>query len=402
MRSTLLGGLSAQAFMTKYWQKKPLLVRGAFPKFQDPLTPDELAGLAMEEGVRARLVSQIAGKKPWRVETGPFAGERLQRLASRDWSLLVQGVNEHVEAAALLLDEFSFLPGWRLDDLMVSFAPEGGGVGPHVDSYDVFIIQGLGRRQWQVAERFDPSLLAGVDLKIIANFQPEQEWILEPGDMLYLPPGVAHCGVALEPCMNYSVGFRAPFARTLLGSLLNLPDAVLPPDAALYQDPDLRPVAFPGAVDADAVGRLRAMLMPLIDNDEILARWMAAAVTSQDVPYAWVPESGDEATRRVSAKQCARIEAVLHSHQELWRSDAFRYASHKGDDKLFVYVDAEEYALPLSARRAVELLLGSRRHACQKILAALPKAPAARHAVLNFLAVLKSEGAIYTKQTKRR
>lgn len=397
MRSTLLGGLTAEAFTAKYWQKKPLLIRQAFPGFRDVISPDELAGLAMEDGVRARLVTKVRGRKPWLLETGPFRSERLQRLPRQDWSLLVQGVNEYVEAAATLIDEFNFVPAWRLDDLMVSFAPEGGGVGPHVDSYDVFIIQGLGRRRWQIAERFDPALLPGIDLKILKHFVPEQDWILEPGDMIYIPPGVAHCGVALEPCLNYSVGFRAPSAKTLIGSLLNFPDAVLPAADVLYRDPDLHPVAHPGAIGVDAIARLRAMIMPLLTNDELLARWFGAAVTSQEVPYAWVPESGHEATDRIRTRQRAAMETSLREWRELWRSDQFRFASYLGAEKLFVYVNAEEYALPRSARPWVELWLSKRNHPCKQLRAALPKSLAVRHAVLDFLAVMKAEGAIYTK-----
>lgn len=398
MRPTFLGGLTPQSFMAECWQKKPLLVRGAFPDFEDLLTPDELAGLAMEEGVRSRLVTETGGKKPWRLETGPFTDERLRKLPRSRWSLLVQGVNEHLESAALLLDEFRFIPGWRLDDLMVSFAPDEGGVGPHVDSYDVFLLQGLGRRRWQIAESFDPRLTPGLDLKILQRFEAEQEWILEPGDMLYLPPGVAHNGVALEPCMTYSIGFRAPFSRTLVGSLLNLPDAVLPPESALYSDPDLAPVTQPGAVGNDAVARLRSMLQPLLADDELLGRWLGSAVTSQDVPYAWVPESGNEAMRRMTPKRRAVIEAQLLSSRELWRSDQFRFASRVGHGRFYVYVDAEEYGLPPAARRVAEMLLRQRRHDSKLLLAALPKDPEDRAEALAFLATLKAEGALYLKR----
>lgn len=395
--STLLGGLTSSEFLRHYWQKKPLFIRGALPNFRDLLSPDELAGLALEANVSARLVTYRKGKKPWRLEHGPFPAERLQRLPKRNFALLVQGVNQHLESAGRLLDQFNFIPSWRLDDLMVSFAPAGGGVGPHVDSYDVFLIQGMGQRRWEIAEKFDPTLISGVDLKILKNFQPEQSWVLEPGDMLYLPPGVAHNGVALSSCMTYSVGFRAPFARTLLGSLLNLPDQFLPPEDALYSDPDLALVANPSEVADDAVHRLRRMLMPLITNDELLGRWLAAAVTSLEVPYAWVPESGQSTMVKITDKARSHILQRFERSREIWRNDACRFAYRLSQDQLFVYLNAEEFALPIATQKFVELLLLQRVHSAKSILAALPRASVAREAALNLLVVLKREGAIYFK-----
>jgi 50S ribosomal protein L16 3-hydroxylase len=254
----VVGGLTARAFLDRHWQKRPLVVRGAFPDFQDPLDPDELAGLACQPEVESRLVLE-RGRRPWQVVEGPQQERRLRRLPGSHWTLLVQEVDKHVPAVAALRAPFRFLPGWRIDDVMVSFAPEAGTVGPHVDSYDVFLIQGRGRRRWQVASRFDPELRQGLDLRMLRRFQPEQEWVLEPGDLLYVPPGVAHHGVSLEPSLTYSVGFHAP-SRAEVVTRWARHLALDPRGVQRYADPDLRPARHPGELTREAVGRLREMV----------------------------------------------------------------------------------------------------------------------------------------------
>ena len=281
MDRRLLGGLTPAAFLKKHWQKKPLLVRGAFPAFQDPVTPDELGGLALEPGVESRLVFEKGGKRPWELRQGPFKDSALRRLPKSHWTLLVQEVDRLVPAAAAILDRFGFVPGWRCDDLMVSFAPEHGSVGPHVDSYDVFLIQGMGRRRWAIAERFDQRLKKRADLKILAHFAAESEWILEPGVMLYLPPGVAHWGVALEPCLTYSVGFRAPTHAALVHGLLDLPEGVAAKFAteALFTDPGRAPSADPGRLAPADLARLTAIVGAPLKDPDVVARWFLAFTT---------------------------------------------------------------------------------------------------------------------------
>lgn len=212
----LLGGLSAAQFLREYWQKQPLLIRKAMPHWRDPLSPEELAGLACEPGVEARLVLQRAGVGPWSVRHGPFSEADFLTLPETHWTLLVQDAEK--QAPALLgdfLEPFRFIPDWRCDDLMISYAPTDGSVGPHWDQYDVFLLQGKGRRRWQISTQpLQPdNLLPDTELRILCDFTPEQEWLLEPGDMLYLPPRVAHHGVAVEPCLTYSIGWRAPAYR---------------------------------------------------------------------------------------------------------------------------------------------------------------------------------------------
>lgn len=218
---TLLGGLSPNQFMKKHWQKKPLLVRGAVPGFTPLIDRAQLFALAAQDHVESRLVERRSGQ--WKVRSGPLSRRVLPPLARPEWTLLVQGVDLHVDSAHALLAQFRFLPAARLDDLMISYASDAGGVGPHVDSYDVFLLQAQGRRRWRIGRTDDPQLLPDVPLKILANFAHEEEHVLEPGDLLYLPPGWAHDGVAQGECMTYSIGFRAPereeIALDLLGRL---------------------------------------------------------------------------------------------------------------------------------------------------------------------------------------
>ena len=213
-----LGGLSVDQFMRRHWQRKPLLIRQAIPGFEPLLDAQSLAALAADDSVESRLVTRFRGK--WALHHGPFEDDEVPPLSHRNWTLLVQGVDRHLDAAHDLLARFRFVPDARLDDLMISLAGDGGGVGPHVDSYDVFLLQAWGRRRWRIAPPSGGGLVPGLPLKILERFEPREEWVLEPGDMLYLPPGWEHDGIAEGPCMTYSVGFRAPSRREFLAAFL--------------------------------------------------------------------------------------------------------------------------------------------------------------------------------------
>lgn len=263
----LLGGITHSQFLAEYWQKKPLLIRGAIPEFKGLLSPDELAGLACEEDVQSRLVSYLRGK--WKLEHGAFDETRFGKLPKKSWTLLVQGLNHHLPEAAALLKLFDFVPHARLDDLMVSYAPDGGGVGPHFDSYDVFLLQGLGKRLWRVSEQQDLSLVDGAPLRILKNFVTEQEWLLEPGDMLYLPPHAAHWGIAVGDCMTYSIGFRAPSMQELATQFFAYLEEHISV-AGVYADPDLKLQKHPAKISQDMVARVTQALKAI--------QWNAADV----------------------------------------------------------------------------------------------------------------------------
>lgn len=255
----VLGGLDAETFLRRHWQKRPLLVRQAFPGFADPVSPARLARLACREDVDSRLVLVRGGPRPYTVVDGPQDPARLRRLPERDWTLLVHEVDRHVAAAGPLLAAFDFIPRWRRDDLLVSVAAPGGGVGPHVDAYDVFLVQGRGRRRWQVAQGGGRALRRGLDLAVLRRFVPEAEWVLEPGDLLYLPPGLAHHGVALEECLTYSVGFRAPAVADLVAHAARAAARTVGP-GVLYGDPGRRPARDPALLEDEVVRALRALV----------------------------------------------------------------------------------------------------------------------------------------------
>ena len=260
--TALLGGLSPTQFMRRHWQKKPLLIRNAVPGFKPFLTRQQLFAMAADEAVESRLIVHQA--QGWTLKHGPLARTTLPPIKQPRWTLLIQGVDLHVNAAHELLQRFRFVPDARLDDLMISWASEGGGVGPHFDSYDVFLLQASGQRHWRIGRQKDLSLEEGVPLKILSHFEPEEEHLLNPGDMLYLPPRWAHDGVAVgDDCMTYSIGFRVPQRGGLAGELLQrMADEF--EDTTLYRDPaqpaTATPAAMPAALEAFAVDALQRML----------------------------------------------------------------------------------------------------------------------------------------------
>ncbi len=258
MNDDLLGGLDYETFFRDYWQKRPLLVRNALPGFSGLIDPEALFKLSTSEEALSRLVFQQ--DRIWRLEHGPFKRKRFQ-LADLDnaWTLLVQELNHHLHGAEQFLQRFDFIPHARLDDLMVSYAPAGGGVGPHFDSYDVFLIQGMGSRRWQISAQKDLELMDGLPLKILRNFIPEMEWILTPGDLLYLPPHYAHNGIAMDECMTYSVGFRAPSTQEMATQfLVYMQDKLDLPGQ--YQDPDLAWQTHSGEIAEGMITKIAGMI----------------------------------------------------------------------------------------------------------------------------------------------
>src|SRR6202163_1786704 len=271
----LLGGLSASAFLRKYWQKKPLLVRQAVGGFRGLLSRAELFAAAGRDSVESRLVRHTRGR--WTLAQGPFRAADLKRLPARDWTLLVQRVNLHVAAADALLRRFAFIPYARLDDVMVSYAVTGGGVAPHVDSYDVFLLQGEGRRRWQVSSNVsrqrDQTLDPSLPVKTLTRFRPEAEYTLDAGDMLYLPPAYAHDGVAVGTCTTYSIGFRAPSAQELGTAFLDwMRDSIAL--EGRYADPSLAPATEPARIDPSMQKRYSAMLAGVRWGDAIVSRFL--------------------------------------------------------------------------------------------------------------------------------
>ena len=280
----------AARFLRDHWQQRPLVIRNPWTAWANPLDPDELAGLACEEGVDARLV-QLADDG-WKAEHGPLAETRFARLGAAPWTLLVQAVDHHVPDVAALLEAFRFVPNWRIDDVMVSYASDGGGVGPHFDQYDVFLIQGLGTRRWQVGARCDAATaeLPHRDLRLLAEFHPIEEWVLEPGDILYVPPRFAHNGVALgDDCMTYSIGLRAPARSELIADWCDHVTASLSDDDR-YEDPDLTAPDNPGEISSAALARLHAMIAEKLLDRDAFARWFGQHNSTRKYPDVdWSP-----------------------------------------------------------------------------------------------------------------
>jgi 50S ribosomal protein L16 3-hydroxylase len=322
----LLGGLSPRVFMRRHWQKKPLLVRQAVPDVRAPLGPRALFELAASEAVESRLVVQDAAASPaWRLRRGPLPRRALPPLSQPGWTLLVQGLDLHVEAAHALLSMFRFIPKARLDDLMLSWASDGGGVGPHVDSYDVFLLQVDGRRRWRAGPLVDAALRPDLPLKILAHFEPTDDWLLEPGDLLYLPPGWAHDGVAVGECMTASIGFRAPDRNGLASELLaRLADREADCAASLlYSDASQSATAEPGRMPAALSRFAEAALARALREPRAVARALGEALT-EPKPQVWfVAGTGfaiEEGLRLHPASRMLYDDAHVFINGESWRA----------------------------------------------------------------------------------
>lgn len=311
----LLGGLTPARFMKRHWQKKPLLVRNAIPAFGPLLAPRELFALAQREEVESRLV--VHEGRSWRLRRGPFARRALPPLKQPGWTLLVQGVDLHHAGVHELLHRFSFLPAARLDDLMISYASDGGGVGPHFDSYDVFLLQAQGQRRWRIARESDFVLQDDVPLKILANFRAEQEFVLNPGDMLYLPPRYAHDGIAVGECQTYSIGFRAPARAELARELLQriADEAAEELGERLYRDPGQPATDAPGAIP-DGLARFAQEAVAAALKDPSALDRALGEYLSEPKPQVWF--EGAAAPRRLRTVELDARTRMLHDRRHVF------------------------------------------------------------------------------------
>lgn len=282
---THLGEIPVETFLRDYWQKKPLLVRNAFPGFEATISGEELAGMALEEQIESRLIEERGIDGPWQLRNGPFTEEDFFSLPKTHWTLLVQAVDQWIPEVASLKDYFRFIPDWRLDDVMISYAADQGSVGPHYDFYDVFLLQAEGNRRWHLGPKADASSprVEGTPLNILREFKSEASWLLEPGDMLYLPPQYSHWGIAEGGCTTISIGFRAPAARTMLEDLAAELGAGLP-DHYRYTDADLKLPANPSEIDRETVARVQRQLAEWLQQPQNIAQWFGAIMTEAKYP----------------------------------------------------------------------------------------------------------------------
>ena len=321
------------SFLRDYWQQKPLLIRDPWEAWRNPFEPDELAGLVCEAEIESRLV--IGGPGRWAVEHGPFAEARFGKLDETPWTLLVQAVDHHVPEVAALLKPFRFIPNWRIDDVMVSYATDGGGVGAHYDQYDVFLIQGAGQRCWRIGEHCDANstLLPNEDLRLLADFEATDEYLLEPGDILYIPPGIAHDGVAVgDDCMTYSIGFRAPSRSELIADFADDLVAEMEDDDR-YSDAGLNAQTNPGEISTEALAALHALVLEKMGDRKAFARWFGTYNSTPKYPEIdWKPETPVEV---------ALVRQLIANGETLSRNPASRFSFVRQENTVLLFVDGE-------------------------------------------------------------
>ncbi len=345
----LLGGLTPRQFMKRHWQKKPLLVRHAIPNFVPCVGRAELVALAGQEGVESRLI--IDSDKGWKMKHGPLAKRSLPPFSRKKWTFLVQGVDLHHDGVHALMQQFRFIPDARLDDVMISYATEGGGVGPHFDSYDVFLLQAHGQRRWRIGRNKDLTLQSGVPLKILQNFEAEEEFVLNPGDMLYLPPKYAHDGVAENECMTWSIGFRAPqkgeLAREMLQGLAD--EAFDGLGDVLYRDPQQLAVSSPAAIPQALGDFARQVVDQAVQNPDLLGSLLGEYLT-EPKSNVWFEAPASEPALSAGV-QLDRRSKMLYDRKHIFiNGESFRVA---GKDARLLRVLADDRALSAMALRSL-------------------------------------------------
>lgn len=331
-----LTGFDARHFLRQHWQKKPLLIRQALPDFCDIISPEELAGLACEPEVESRIVH--TRRSGYVLQTGHFTEKDFTTLTAKNWTLLVQAVDQYLSKAKELLHAVSFVPGWRLDDLMISYATAGGGVGPHFDYYDVFLIQGQGTRTWQLGQRCNANdaVLDCSGLKLLKHFHESETFVLNTGDVLYIPPGVAHWGISSNNSLSYSIGFRAPDTEEMLLGFSEYLTRNSSPDER-YTDPPLDPAnILPGEISKSAISKARRQLLKLLRDETEFARWFGNEMTLPRYPQAVVP------SRRFPALD----KSGLHLRTALWS----RLAWQRHENTIIISANGESFSLRYSGK----------------------------------------------------
>ena len=339
-------GMPPAQFLRGFWQKKPLLIRGAFAAKNDWIAPNDLAGLACEELALSRIVQHDPKRDSWTVRNGPFTEKDFAKLPKKNWTLLVQDVDKWDTDVARILDAFSFVPSWRVDDVMVSYAEDRGGVGAHVDHYDVFLIQGIGQRRWRIdARKHDRyEFRDDVELKLLRKFTPTHEWILEPGDVLYLPPGIAHEGTAVGECMTFSVGMRAPSNAELV---LDFAEFLAEPlgDDLRYADPNLTSAVDPNEITDDALKRARASMPQFANVDKsTLAAWFGKFITRYRAAHDAAPPP-----RQITA---AQLVSKLSNHG-IVRNPWSRMAWARDGRNALLFVAGESFGCAMNVAKLV-------------------------------------------------
>jgi 50S ribosomal protein L16 3-hydroxylase len=350
----LLGNISSKQFMQEFWQKKPLLVRQAFADFKSPITAEELAGLACEQEVNSRIVMEKDGDHPWFPVFGPMSDEIYASMPETHWTLVVNDMEKYLPELSWIIDRFRFIPEWRLDDLMMSYAADAGSVGPHFDLYDVFILQGEGKRRWQISQQVvtEDNQIKETPLRIQKDFQAEEEWIVKPGDMLYLPPGVSHHGISLGESLSYSIGFRATSHADLVNEFVSYITQNLSP-LLTYHDPDQLVQQHPNEIKQDALDRVREIFKQYLQPDHPeLQRWFGRYVSDTKTDVITEPENELSTIKEL---QALANTGVLNRHP------ASRFAFAQNPENTLLFIDGEdfevkpEFAKALCKQRKISL-----------------------------------------------
>ena len=322
----VLGKHSQREFLKKFWQKRPLLMKGALKPFPDLISPDEVAGLSCDPRVESRLIMEKGGKTPWELRRGPFKPSLFSKLPKTHWTILVNGVDRFVPAINAFVDNFSFIPFWRIDDVMISVAYDQGNVGAHVDNYDVFLVQAHGTREWMIEDRavLEDDFVPGLPIRLLRKFKPTHRWLLEPGDILYLPPRFPHHGIARgDRCMTISVGFRAPSIHDLVNGVVT--EALSTGDESeRYCDPELAPQA-PGEITPETIKKIKGIITKQVANDSLIESWLSRYVTES---YCDV-----ELNAKRRAPKLSVIRKAISDGAEISRAEGARCAFVKGSDK---------------------------------------------------------------------
>lgn len=379
-------------FLSEYWQKKPLFIKNAFPNFIDFLSPEELAGLACEDEVESRLVFSNSSRNSlgWEMKNGPFSEREFTFLPDSQWTLLVQSVDHWLSEVKSLMQEVAFIPAWRLDDVMVSYAAKGGGVGPHFDYYDVFLIQGQGSRIWQLGRTCNSStpLDTSSGLKILEDFIPEQEIELNTGDALYIPAGMSHCGTAIEPGMSYSIGFRAPDVAEILSAYSQLASENLPQDLR-YKDPVITPDDKPGNIGTSALLQIKALMQHALDNQDLLVQCFGRLMTEPRMPELIIP---DEEPLRPE-----QLVVMLQKGLLLQLHPAARFACHHHGDTLTMFVNGDSLLFNTPLPDKLSALNDELQSATGRVLNLKPFQH--NEACLKLLTLLYNQGSVIQTET---
>jgi 50S ribosomal protein L16 3-hydroxylase len=359
----ILGNISKEQFLKEYWQKKPLLIRQAYPNFEPLIPADELAGMSLEEEVESRIIMENGPDSPWQLISGPFEGDTFATLPKDKWTLLIQGVDQWVPEAADLLQDFNFIPNWRIDDLMISFATDGGSVGPHYDQYDVFLLQAEGQREWRIGQMCSEQdeFLKETKLRLLAKFEETDRWVLEPGDMLYLPPRLAHYGISQGNGQTYSIGFRAPSQSELMHSLVDQIDASSNEDQR-YGDPGLALQAHSGEINEAALQQVRDFMTQALADPVLLSDAIGKLMTEAKYPQ----ERDEDDQKNTDSYLASDLKYDLQAI-DIQRELHSRFAFNKNEASVSFYAGGKVFPINENSLELAQYLTQQRQYSGRQL-----------------------------------